>query len=99
MINIDCFMIDKYHCDLFVVYCIGDSYLHIIENVSPPKRFANHLFLTTANFKVSHLNFAFRFVCKARAIPSMITKSTLCSFIAAFNSKIEKEKIEKKKTL
>lgn len=65
---------------------VDGSYLQIIENVSPPKRFAHHLFFTTANFSDSHLNFAFKLVCKARAIPSMINKSTCCASIASLSS-------------
>lgn len=65
---------------------LDGSYLQIIENVSPPKRFAHHLFFTTANFSDSHLNFAFKLVCKARAIPSMINKSTCCASIASLSS-------------
>lgn len=65
------------------------SYLQITEKVSPPRRLANHSFFTTANFNVSHVNFAFKLVCSALAIPTMISKS-LCN-ISSHNSEMKNE--------
>lgn len=49
--------------------------------MSPPKRFASHLFFITAIFKASHEKQASKFVWIARPIPSMMTKSVSSLFM------------------
>lgn len=53
---------------------VGFSYLKITENISPPSRFANQMFLITATFRLSQENWVKKLVWTARPIPITIKK-------------------------
>lgn len=62
------------------------------ENCSAPKLLASHSFLSTANFKLSTLNLAYKLVCIARPIPSKTIKSAVC--MISHKSKMNKINID-----
>lgn len=53
------------------------------ENTGPPSRFASQQFFITASLRDSQLNFASKFVCTARPIPSKIKRSTVDMALAS----------------
>jgi len=68
----------------------GRSYLHRTENMSPPSLVASHRFLITATLRHSHVNFASRFVWRARPIPSRTMRSTPWDDIAFAKSRFSR---------
>lgn len=56
---------------------VAGSKSHITENCCAPKLLASHSFFNTANFTQSTVNLAYRLVCTARPMPSIIMRSTV----------------------
>lgn len=73
----------------------GCSYLHKTENMSPPSLVASHRFLITATLRHSQVNFASRFVWRARPIPSRTIRSTPSDDIAFAKSRFKRLKAQK----